>query len=352
MNKPKLFSYFDPEYFALEQKSLFARSPHYIGHELLVPYPNDYKVIEWMNNSHFMINNEGKLHLISNICKHRQATMLHSRGNTNLIICPLHNWSYKTTGEFNFAPLFNSQPNCTNLDKEELINWKGILFRPTRDIIADLKNSNLSKYIDFTNYQYSNTVITEYAFNWKTFMEVYTEDYHVEAFHPGLGSFVDCKHLKWEFGDWYNVQAVAAKEHLSQHGSKLYAQWQQKILQLSHGSLPKLGALWLTYYPNIMIKCYPKCIVIAIVIPISSERTKVVTEFYYPDEILSFDSEFVELHQQVYFETAKEDDEICYQLHNGRKSLYLAGKEEDGPYQIPLESGLQHFHEFLVRETY
>jgi phenylpropionate dioxygenase-like ring-hydroxylating dioxygenase large terminal subunit len=39
----------------------------------------------------------------------------------------------------------------------------------------------------------------ECNYNWKTFIEVYLEDYHVGPFHPGLGSFVTCDDLRWEF---------------------------------------------------------------------------------------------------------------------------------------------------------
>jgi len=43
--------------------------------------------------------------------------------------------------------------------------------------------------------------VHECAYNWKTFIEVFLEDYHVEPFHPGLGRFVDCDDLKWDFGE-------------------------------------------------------------------------------------------------------------------------------------------------------
>jgi choline monooxygenase len=39
----------------------------------------------------------------------------------------------------------------------------------------------------------------ECNYNWKTFIEVYLEDYHVGPFHPGLGNFVTCDDLRWEF---------------------------------------------------------------------------------------------------------------------------------------------------------
>ena len=49
-------------------------------------------------------------------------------------------------------------------------------------------------------------------------------------------------------------------------------------------------------------------------------------------------------------ETAAEDDEIAERMDEGRRALYKAGKNEVGPYQSPMEDGMQHFHEFLHRE--
>jgi choline monooxygenase len=34
----------------------------------------------------------------------------------------------------------------------------------------------------------------------------------------------------------------------------------------------------------------------------------------------------------------------------GRRALYKMGRSEEGPYQSPMEDGMQHFHEFLRRE--
>ena len=52
----------------------------------------------------------------------------------------------------------------------------------------------------------------ECDYNWKTFIEVYLEDYHVGPFHPGLGSFVTCDDLRWEFGEHYSVQTVGVQQ--------------------------------------------------------------------------------------------------------------------------------------------
>ena len=34
----------------------------------------------------------------------------------------------------------------------------------------------------------------------------------------------------------------------------------------------------------------------------------------------------------------------------GRRALYAQGRSEVGPYQSPMEDGMQHFHEFYRRE--
>ena len=74
------------------------------------------------------------------------------------------------------------------------------------------------------------------------------------------------------------------------------------------------------------------------------------SEFYYPEDIALFEREFVEAEQAAYRETAKEDDEIAERMDAGRKALVAQGRSEVGPYQSPMEDGMQHFHEFYRRE--
>ena len=45
-------------------------------------------------------------------------------------------------------------------------------------------------------------------------------------------------------------------------------------------------------------------------------------------------------------ETCVEDDEIAERMDAGRKALMRRGDNEVGPYQSPMEDGMQHFHEW------
>ena len=228
-------------------------------------------------------------------------------------------------------------------------NWNGLLFDGKRDVARDLAALGV-KHFDFNGYVLDRVDLHRCNYNWKSFIEVYLEDYHVGPFHPGLGQFVTCDDLKWEFGDWYSVQTVGINNSLSKPGSRTYERWHKAVLDFYRGDIPQHGAVWLTYYPNIMLEWYPHVLVISTLIPEAVDRTLNVVEFYYPEEIALFEREFVEAEQAAYMETAKEDDEIAERMDAGRMALYRAGKSEIGPYQSPMEDGMQHFHEFYRRE--
>mgnify|MGYP002683018830 CR=1 FL=1 len=60
-----------------------------------------------------------------------------------------------------------------------------------------------------------------------------------------------------------------------------------------------------------------------------------------------FERDFVEAERAAYMETCVEDDEIALRMDAGRRALMERGTSEVGPYQSPMEDGMQHFHEFL-----
>ena len=258
--------YVDPEIYALEQKVLFPHAPKYIGHELMVPNPGDYQSLEWMNHGKALVRNAHGIELISNICRHRQAIMLKGKGTAHNIVCPIHRWTYDLQGELMGAPHFEEKP-CLHLGKTPLQNWNGLLFEGERSVAGDLSKLGFLKDFDFSGFMLDRVMIDEYNFNWKTFIEVYLEDYHVEPFHPGLGNFVDCSDLKWEFGEWYSVQSVGVNRNLQKSGSPIYRQWQEQVLQYNNGNAPKYGAIWLVYYPFLMLEWYPHVLVVSHIIP-------------------------------------------------------------------------------------
>jgi phenylpropionate dioxygenase-like ring-hydroxylating dioxygenase large terminal subunit len=145
----------------------------------------------------------------------------------------------------------------------------------------------------------------------------------------------------------YIVQTVGIHQALGTPGTTAYRKWHEAVLRYNDGQMPKQGAIWLTYYPNVMVEWYPNVLVISTIVPRGPERCANVVEFYYPEDIGLFEREFIEAEQSAYAETASEDEEICLRMTEGRRALHLQGRNEFGPYQSPMEDGMIHFHEFL-----
>lgn len=338
--------YTDPGIYQLEQKHLLPSAPKYVGHELMVPNSGDFYTLGWMGDAKALIRNQQGIELISNVCRHRQALMLSGQGHAQHIVCPLHRWTYNLQGELLGAPHFAENP-CLNLSKTTLQNWQGLLFDSRRDIGQELNKLGCKQDFDFTGFMLDRVMVEEYSFNWKTFIEVYLEDYHVGPFHPGLNQFVDCDELSWDFGDNYSAQIVGVRQELKKSGSPAYQRWQQQVMQYNQNQSPKHGAIWMVYYPFLMIEWYPNVLIVSHLIPRGVDACTNVVEFYYPEDIALFEREFVEAQQAAYEETAVEDKEICQRMHDGRHALFAQGIDERGPYQHPMETGLEHFHLWL-----
>ncbi len=348
-------SYFDDALLQRELSTLFQRGPRYVGHALAVPQVGDYYALPHEGEGRALVRTPQGVELVSNVCRHRQAIMLKGRGSLNSqqpgsaggnIVCPLHRWTYAPGGQLLGAPHFAHDP-CLDLNNYKLREWNGLLFEDNgRDIAADLAGLGPRADLDFTGYALDRVELHECNYNWKTFIEVYLEDYHVGPFHPGLGSVVTCDDLRWEFKPEYSVQTVGVTNWQGQAGSPVYERWHQQLRQYRQGQTPRQGAIWLTYYPHIMIEWYPHVLTVSTLHPISPTRTLNQVEFYYPEEIVAFEREFVEAQQAAYMETCIEDDEIGERMDAGRRALMQRGDNEVGPYQSPMEDGMQHFHEW------
>jgi choline monooxygenase len=355
-------SYFDPALYQRELQTLFQRGPRYVGHAASVPNVGDYATLAHESEGRALVRTANGVELVSNVCRHRQAIMLKGRGSlqnaaAGNIVCPIHRWTYSAgdsagqtpAGKLMGAPHFPTDP-CLNLANYPLRQWNGLLFEDNgRDMATDLAGLGEHAALDFSGYVLDKVELHECNYNWKTFIEVYLEDYHVGPFHPGLGHFVSCDDLRWQFGEQFSVQTVGVSKAFGKPGSKVYQRWHDALLQYRNGAAPERGAIWLTYYPHIMVEWYPHVLTVSTLHPMGPNKTLNQVEFFYPEEIAAFEREFVEAQQAAYMETCLEDDEIGERMDAGRKALLQRGDNEVGPYQSPMEDGMQHFHAWYRR---
>jgi phenylpropionate dioxygenase-like ring-hydroxylating dioxygenase large terminal subunit len=136
-----------------------------------------------------------------NICQHRGRRLKEGCGNTGKsIFCPFHGWRWKIDGQFERA--INSedwanQPGFfddKNLPELRIDTWAGWVFvsmdpdiEPLLDYLAPVPD-----YIDpfeLENCRISWGITIRFPCNWKTVVNAFNENYHVETTHPQLNKF-------------------------------------------------------------------------------------------------------------------------------------------------------------------
>lgn len=377
--------YFHPKSQQFRER-LFSDGANYVGHELMVPNADDYRVLETMNDQYILLRREdGTCAMLSNICRHQQARLidpknrpydkiqglngdrrsgnLKSLNKAGLIVCPVHKWSYKTDGKSHFAPKFESHLNLC-LPLIELKSWNGMLFHTQRDIASDMSqlgHSNYfnSKLLDMGNYIYvGSDEPVHYNFSWEKFITVYLDLYHVAPYHPKtFGQIINCHDLKWELGDRYSMQ-VAGWGSSSPHAldeNLAYSKIRTLINKHYVGKRPPHGALWLLLFPGVMIEWYPHVLVISVARPISNETCVNYVEYYaakdwYHSSDLKYEQETLEVAKYAYQLSAIEDMEICQTMQDSYRNMWDSGEHFIGPYHPHLELGIEHFFEYVHKE--
>ena len=275
--------------------------------------------------------------LISNSCLHRGALLVTEK-NTSVrnIVCPIHRWTYDLSGNLLGNPIENP-PRC--LQNFKIERWNNLLFRGSAPRV-DLPEKFDSMF-RLDSYVHTKTEIMTVKCNWKIFMEVYLDLYHVRPYHTGLGSFVDMNNYSWHFGNNWSIQEVELTKNPGSNKNKNF----RAVEEMISSNYPHFshGAIWMTIYPNITLEWYPNMIVSSTIWPGKNESESVnVIEYHHLEDVAGFHTEFVDTQMEAYNITAVEDAEICERIQAGRKK-----QGEEYPTHPKLELGIKKFYEFI-----
>lgn len=346
-NYPPIKSYFDHGYMEAERRGMFDRGVRYVGHTLMAPATNDYVVPPTLQDRYIMFNRGGgEYDLISNVCLHRQAQLLYGRGNAKRIMCRLHCWNYTNDGTLKTTPHFTGTRPADGLARRPLSQWNGMLF-DGRAPDFDLKAEGLDELLSLEGYTYTGSETTVFNYNWKTFSEIYLDDYHVFAIHPGLRRYIDLDDLGWSVGRDYTVQWAGMTKNIDRAGSKAFEPWHAALKRHFPEKLPRYAALWVYIYPNIMIERYPHVTIVSTVYPTAPQQCVNHMDYFYRSDVIEQDPSFVDAAKLWLDEVAAEDADACRQQEQGRAALLAHGHDEGGPPDPMLEKGVDEFYSFL-----
>jgi phenylpropionate dioxygenase-like ring-hydroxylating dioxygenase large terminal subunit len=276
--------------------------------------------------------------------------MLTGRGHVKNIVCPIHNWAYDLDGRQLAAPQFDENP-CLDLERSELAAWNGLLFEGPREIGEELAPLAGWTELSTSNYVLERIDEEEHDLNWKVFLEVYLEDYHISSCHPGFRVMVDPEELRGALqsvsGERFFCEQVNLRWPLPPAGSPLFAEFQKILMDVLGGRRPAFVATWLCLFPGQLIEWYPFTMIVTTYMPLSPTRTRLRSEYYFDREISETRRDYIESGLAVLDEVSGEDQVACQLLQNGRRALYDRGESGEGPYQMPMEQGLRRFHDCL-----
>jgi 3-phenylpropionate/trans-cinnamate dioxygenase subunit alpha len=123
----------DPEVFALEQATVFAKSWLYVGHRSQLSREGDF-IQSYAGRLPLIVSldEELRLHAIANVCVHRGARICQEEyGHATKFVCPYHNWVYDLRGNLLGFP----RPTPSGFDKSKWGLAKAERVETYRDLI-------------------------------------------------------------------------------------------------------------------------------------------------------------------------------------------------------------------------
>lgn len=194
--------YTDPVVFAAEQKSLLAKTWQFAGHSSKVENPGDYFTFEIAGEHLFCIHGkDGAIRAFYNVCQHRAHELVAGEGNTKLLVCPYHAWTYELSGQLRSGPNVSSVPGFDRgeicLSEVKVENFHGFLFanldtdaKPMDEWFPGAREELGAFVPHIENLRPLEWVEIPENCNWKVSVENYSECYHCTLNHPTFATGV------------------------------------------------------------------------------------------------------------------------------------------------------------------
>jgi choline monooxygenase len=335
--------YVDPRVAALEGSAVFAKTWQMVGRSDDVEKPGQFITTNLAGEPIVVVRgSDNILRAFYNVCRHHAAAVVtESCGQTSILRCPYHGWSYGLDGSLKGMPEFEGVKNFerqqSGLVPVKVETWEKFVF-----VNLEAQGASLPDFLgrlvervaplDVSRLHYFDTRIYNIRCNWKVFVDNYLDGgYHVPHLHKGLNSVLDYKQYTIENEDRYCLQSspmVSSDE------------------DAATGATRKGDRAWYFWlYPNLMINCYKGYMDTNLVVPTDTDHCRVIFDFYFAD--VSEDCrEHNEKSVAVGDRVQDEDLGICEAVQRGLKSrAYGAGR-----LSVRREAGEHLFHRLLAAD--
>lgn len=370
---PGLPDYLDPDAHLVERRRVFdpARAGLFLGRSVGVA-PGGHRRAEADGRLLLTRSADGRAGALVNLCPHALRPLCDDGADVGRarITCPYHQWSFRLDGSFIGAPSWQPCPaerEETALTAFPVVEWHGLAFTAgagNPSFAADLAlveqafaDRGIADWLDFDDWVEVGADDEDYRGNWKIFLEVYGDCYHVPPYHPGLASFADCTRLEWSVGRQVHLQFVPRSPR---HGSASprYAAWHRGLEQyhrLRGDAVRPWATAWAAFYPGLMVEYYNGLRVISTVEATGPTGYLNRVRYFVAPDMEALVPGLPAAIRAAYDETAVEDRALVERRHDGIVVASELGL--DVPTYRPVlsgtapELGTAHFHAWWADRT-
>ena len=185
--------YTSQAFFDAECARVFRRGWNCIGRADRISKSGDYAAFRIAGVPVLLVRDEaGELRAFANACRHRGTQLLRGEGNCRAVICPFHGWTYRLDGRLAGAPQMERTADFRKEDHGLLPirlacrdGFAFLSFDPDASSLDDWLGdfSDLHAPWCLADMVTARRKEIEVACNWKLYLEVFNEYYHLRSVH-------------------------------------------------------------------------------------------------------------------------------------------------------------------------
>ena len=320
--------YSDAKILEIEKEILFKQQWICIGHVNFLKKSGDYITKEILDTPVIIIRDKSKaIRVFANVCRHRSAKLLEGKGNTRGIICPFHSWAYNLEGKLKGVPNMNDAKSFNKDDialkefpSEEKLGLCFVHFGNNCEKLEDQIDNFENIHSKWPMKQLVST--RERTFdvncNWKAFLEVFNEYYHLPFVHPE--TIGDVYQLP-NFPDKTNGSFTSQFGRTSGNGALLESEQQFALPDMPGLNTDVHNSVRYTWvFPNLTFAIGNDALWIYEVHPLGPETCRVFQTTCFPESTIKLDK-FEKLSKQYYHRMDAAIDEDIPALENQQAGL-------------------------------
>jgi len=344
-------AYTNQDWFDADTQQILKKSWQWVCHVEKTREPGSFTTAEIAGQPIAVVrDNQGSLRAFYNVCKHRAHQLLSGTGNTSLIVCPYHAWTYKLDGRLHGAPhtkhlqFFQTSDIC--LDEVQVEEFCGFVFvnldlhaKSLAEQSGQLANEVMHWAPDVAQLTFGKRLSYDIKSNWKNVVDNFLECYHCPVAHKDFCDLVDMSTYKVTTHGIYS-------SHMADAGNT-----PNSAYDVSEATVKTHAVWWL--WPTTCLMRYPgrSSMIVLNIIPIGPNRTLETYDFF----LQTPEPNAMELDAMRYLDEVLQVEDIAL-VESVQKGMNTPAFSQGRIVHDPSGSGksehaLHHFHG-LVLDAY